>query len=238
MDFLNKNIVVIGASSGIGLALVSDLTAKGANIYAVSRNAAAEWQSNINYLPLDILGDLTPLKSFIPAEVHGLVYAVGNINLKPFSRFTADDFIKDYQLNVVSAAMVVQLAIPALKAAGKSSIVFLSTIAAKMGMSYHASTAAAKSGVEGLAISLAAEFAAQQIRVNVIAPSLTDTPLSQNLLNTPEKREASAKRHPLGTVGKADEIASAIAFLLSEQGSWLTGQVIGIDGGMSAIKMM
>lgn len=238
MDFSNKNIVVIGASSGIGLALVKDLVAKGAAVYAVARNQSGEWPAGVNYLSLDILGDLTALKSFFPAEIHGLVYAVGNINLKPFSRFTADDFIKDYQLNVVSAAMVVQLAIPALKAAGKSSVVFLSTVAAKMGMSYHASTAAAKSGVEGLAISLAAEFAAQQIRVNVVAPSLTDTPLAQNLLSTPEKREASAKRHPLGAVGKADEIASAIAFLLSDQSSWLTGQIIGIDGGMSAIKMM
>lgn len=238
MDFSNKNVLVVGASSGIGLALVNDLTAKGANVYAVSRNASDTWASTVNYLSLDVLGDLTALKTFLPSELHGVVYAVGNINLKPFNRFTADDFMKDYQLNVVSAAMVAQLALPALKAAGKSSVVFLSTVAAKIGMSYHASTAAAKSGVEGLAISLAAEFAAQQIRVNVVAPSLTDTPLAQNLLSTPEKREASAKRHPLGAVGKADEIASAIAFLLSEQSSWLTGQVIGIDGGMSAIKMM
>jgi NAD(P)-dependent dehydrogenase (short-subunit alcohol dehydrogenase family) len=105
-------------------------------------------------------------------------------------------------------------------------------------MSYHASTAAAKSGVEGLSLSLAAEFAAQHIRFNVIAPSLTDTPLAQNLLNTPEKREASAKRHPLNSVGNADEIAAAIAFLLSDNSSWMTAQVIGMDGGMGSIKMM
>lgn len=238
MEFLGKNILVVGGSSGIGLALVSDLVVKGANVFVVSRTASDEWPAEVNYHAADVLADLTTLKTFLPAQLHGLVYAVGNINLKPFSRFTAEDFLKDYQLNVVGAAMVVQQALPVLKAAGNASVVFLSTVAAKVGMSYHASTAVAKSGVEGLSLSLAAEFAPQHIRFNVIAPSLTDTPLAQNLLNTPEKREASAKRHPLGSVGKADEIASAIAFLLSDKSNWMTAQVIGLDGGMGNIKMM
>jgi len=113
----------------------------------------------------------------------------------------------------------------------------LSSVAAKTGMPYHASISASKAGVEGLALSLAAEFASQNIRVNVIAPSLTDTPLAGNLLNTPEKREASAKRHPLGRIGKPEDIASAIAFLLSDNSSWMSGQIIGIDGGMGNLKM-
>ena len=238
MEFLGKNILVVGGSSGIGLAFVKDVLAKGANVYVVSRTASEEWPAAVNYQPADVLADLSVLKTFLPAQLHGLVYAVGNINLKPFGRFTADDFMKDYQLNVVGAAMAVQQALPALKAAGNASVVFLSSVAAKVGMSYHASTAAAKSGVEGLSLSLAAEFAPQHIRFNVIAPSLTDTPLAQNLLNTPEKREASAKRHPLGSVGKAEEIAAAISFLMSEQSNWMTAQVIGLDGGMGNVKMM
>jgi 3-oxoacyl-[acyl-carrier protein] reductase len=238
MEFSGKNILIVGGSSGIGLALVKDVSAKGANVFVVSRTVSDEWPTSVNYQVGDVLEDLTALKTFLPAQLHGLVYAVGNINLKPFSRFTAQDFLKDYQLNVVGAAMVVQQALPALKAAGNASVVFLSTVASKIGMSYHASTAAAKSGVEGLSLSLAAEFAPQHIRFNVIAPSLTDTPLAQNLLNTPEKREASAKRHPLGSVGKADEIAAAISFLLSENSNWMTAQVIGMDGGMGSVKMM
>jgi NAD(P)-dependent dehydrogenase (short-subunit alcohol dehydrogenase family) len=103
-------------------------------------------------------------------------------------------------------------------------------------MSYHASIAAAKSGVEGLALSLAAEFASQHIRVNVVAPSLTDTPLASNLLNTPEKYETSAKRHPLGRIGKPEDTASAISFLLDDESSWITGQVLGVDGGMGNLK--
>lgn len=238
MEFSGKNILVVGGSSGIGLALVKDILSKGANVFVASRTASDEWPAEVNYHAVDVFEEVTSLQSFLPAQLHGLVYAVGNINLKPFSRYTAEDFLKDYQLNVVGAAMVVQHALPALKAAGNASVVFLSTVAAKVGMSYHASTAAAKSGIQGLSLSLAAEFAPQHIRFNVIAPSLTDTPLAQNLLNTPEKREASAKRHPLGSVGKADELASAIAFLLSDKSNWMTAQVIGLDGGMGNVKMM
>jgi NAD(P)-dependent dehydrogenase (short-subunit alcohol dehydrogenase family) len=105
-------------------------------------------------------------------------------------------------------------------------------------MPFHASIAAAKGGVESLALSLAAEFASQNIRVNVVAPSLTDTSLAGNLLNTSEKREASAKRHPLGRIGKPEDIASAISFLLSDESGWISGQVLGIDGGMGNLKTM
>ena len=123
-----------------------------------------------------------------------------------------------------------------LKNAAGASIVLISSVAAKTGLPYHASISAAKGGVEGLALALAAELAAQQIRVNVVAPSLTDTPMTQNLLSNPEKREASSKRHPLGKYGQPEDISQAIAFLLSENSSWVTGQVIGIDGGMGRLK--
>ena len=237
MNFEGKNIVIVGGSSGIGLSLVKLLRGKNANIYNISRSAADEWPDSIQHLSLDVLNDLSLLTAYLPEQVHGLVYCVGSINLKPFTRLTEDDFINDYRINVIGAARVIQQAIKPLKAAGGASIVLLSSVAARTGMGFHASIAAAKSAVEGMALSLAAELAPQHIRVNVIAPSLTDTPLAQNLLNTPEKQEASARRHPLGKYGSPEDISSAIAFLLSDDANWMTGQVIGIDGGLGKLKL-
>lgn len=236
MDFKQKNILVIGGSSGIGLSLVKLLHQQNANVYVVSRSASEDWPEDVQYLLADITGNLDSLAAFLPAELHGLVYSVGSINLKPFGRLTEEDFLKDYQVNVLGAARIIQQSIKQLKNAGASSIVLISSVAAKIGMPYHASIAAAKAAVEGLAISLAAEFAAQQIRVNVVAPSLTNTPLAQNLLSSPEKREASAKRHPLGKIGQPEDISRLITFLLSEESNWITGQIIGVDGGLGKIK--
>ncbi|WP_295650931.1 SDR family oxidoreductase [uncultured Mucilaginibacter sp.] len=236
MGFTGKNILVVGGSTGIGLALVKQLCGKGAKVYNASRHASAEWPDGVTHIELDVLCDVSALSEQLPEELHGLVYSVGSINLKPFHRLTKDDFLNDYRLNVVGAAEVIQQALKSLKNAPEAGIVLFSTVAAKAGMGFHASIAAAKSGVEGLALSLAAELAPSRIRVNVIAPSLTDTPLAAALLNTPEKREASAKRHPLGKFGMADDIAAAASFLLSEQSSWMTGQVIGIDGGLGKLK--
>lgn len=236
MDFRDKNILVVGGSSGIGLALVKMLASGGARVYNASRTSSDEWPDGLLHIPLDVLSNTDLITEHLPEQLHGLVYAVGSINLKPFSRYTEEDFIRDYRLNVIGAARIIQLAYRSLRNSGSSSIVLLSSVAAKTGMPYHASISASKAGVEGLALSLAAEFASQNIRVNVIAPSLTDTPLAGNLLNTPEKLEASAKRHPLGRIGKPEDIASAIAFLLSENSSWMSGQIIGIDGGMGNLK--
>ncbi len=238
MDFKDKNILVVGGSSGIGLSLVNMLASQGAQVYNASRTRSEDWPESLIHIPLDVLTDLDLLAEQLPENLHGLVYAVGSINLKPFSRYTEDEFINDYKLNVIGAARTIQLAYKSLRKSGASSIVLLSSVAAKTGMPYHASIAAAKGGVESLALSLAAEFASQNIRVNVVAPSLTDTPLAGNLLNTPEKREASAKRHPLGRIGKPEDIASAISFLLSDASGWISGQVIGIDGGMGKLKTM
>lgn len=236
MNFEGKNILVAGGSSGIGLSLVRLLMQSGAHVYVISRTKSEEWSENVQHLAADITGNLEQLGSFLPEQLHGLVYSIGSINLKPFSRLTEEDFMNDYQLNVLGAARVIQHSLKQLKNAGKSSVVLISSVAARTGMPYHASIAAAKSGVEGLALSLAAELAYQQIRVNVVAPSLTETPMAQNLLSTPEKREASAKRHPLGKFGQPDEISQAIAFLLSDASSWTTGQVIGVDGGLGKLK--
>lgn len=236
MDFSGKNILVAGGSSGIGLSLVSSLTSMGARVFVVSRTSSEEWSDDVIHIPIDVLDNSALIGSGLPEQLHGLVYAVGSINLKPFNRLSADDFILDYRLNVIGAVRVIQQAYTQLSKAQGSSIVLISSVAARTGMSYHASIAAAKSGVEGLAFSLAAEFAPRNIRVNVVAPSLTDTPLASALLSSPEKREASAKRHPLGRIGKPEDIASAILFLLSQESSWITGQVIGANGGMGTIK--
>jgi 3-oxoacyl-[acyl-carrier protein] reductase len=149
---------------------------------------------------------------------------------------TAADFVQDFHLNVLGAVGMIQQCMKSIRSAGGSSIVLISSVAARMGMPFHASVAAAKGAVEGMALSLAAELATQQIRVNVVAPSLTDTPLAQNMLSTPEKREAMGKRHPLGKVGQPEDISRAIAYLLSDDSSWVTGQVIGIDGGLGKLK--
>ena len=236
MNLNGKNILVVGGSSGIGLSLVKLLHDQKANVYTVSRSAAVEWPENVHYLKADVTGNLDAVEMFLPQQLHGLVYSVGSITLKPFSRLTAEDFLMDYQLNVLGAARMIQQAFRPIKNAAGSSIVLISSVAAKTGMPYHASIAAAKCAVEGMALSLAAEFAGQQIRVNVVAPSLTDTPLAQSLLSTPEKREASAKRHPLGKIGQPEDNSQLIAFLLSDESSWMTGQVIGLDGGLGKLK--
>jgi NAD(P)-dependent dehydrogenase (short-subunit alcohol dehydrogenase family) len=236
MDFKGKNILVVGGSSGIGLSLIKMLASQGAQLYNASRTQSEDWPEGVIHIPVDVLSDFSILSESLPENLHGLVYAVGSINLKPFSRYTDDDFLSDYKLNVIGAARCIQLAYKSLRKAAGASIVLLSSVAARTGMPYHASIAASKGGVESLALSLAAEFAAQNIRVNVVAPSLTDTPLAGNLLSTSEKREASAKRHPLGRIGKPEDISASISFLLSEQSGWISGQILGVDGGMGNLK--
>jgi 3-oxoacyl-[acyl-carrier protein] reductase len=236
MNFKGKNILVVGGSSGIGLSLVKLLVKKGASVYNVSRTASAEWPGDIHHLTLDVLGEVGSIAGFLPVQLHGLVYSVGSINLKPFNRLTENDFLNDYRINVLGAVKIIQQALKSLKAAQEASIVLISSVAVRTGMSFHGSISAAKGAVEGLALSLAAELASNHIRVNVIAPSLTDTPLAQNLLSTPERKEASNKRHPLGKYGSPEDISTAIAFLLSDETNWMTGQVIGIDGGLGKLK--
>lgn len=233
-NFTGKNILVVGASSGIGYQLALQLIEQGANVISLSRKAPK------NLTIQHITADVTQLQGEIaglPDELHGLVYCPGSITLKPFARLTKDDFLKEFEINVLGAVSVIQGSLKSLKKSPDgASIVLFSTVAVSMGMGFHASIAAAKGAVEGLVKSLAAEFAPNRIKVNAIAPSLTDTPLAQNLLSTPEKREASAKRHPLNRVGSAAELAASALFLLSDNAAWMTGQILHIDGGMSSVK--
>lgn len=227
-----KNIVIIGGSKGIGLSTASLLLAQGANVTIASRTQPD--LAGVNYIPLDVTSD-EPITG-LPEVIHGLVYAPGTINLKPFHRLPMDVFKQDMEINVMGAIKVLQAAFKAMKSANGASVVLFSTVAAKLGMNFHSSIATAKGAIEGLGKSLAAEWAVHGIRVNILAPSLTATPLAEKLLATPEKQEASNKRHPIGRFGQPEDLAHMTALLLSDHGSWVTGQVIGIDGGVGNLK--
>ena len=231
-----KHIIIAGAGKGIGLK-TAELLKDTNQLFTIARNNTPELSAlSTRFYQLDLVTDNLDALNDLPETIHGLVYCPGSINLKPFNRLTVQDFLNDFNQNVLGAVSLVQKLLPNLKRAGGASIVLFSTVAAKLGMPFHASVAASKAAVEGLAKSLAAELTSVKIRVNVIAPSLTDTPLAASLLNTEEKKEAAGKRHPLQRVGTAEEMAQLVSFLLSDNSSWITGQVIGVDGGMGSLR--
>ena len=239
MSELNgKNILVVGGSSGIGLEVVRQAIGLGARVWSASRNNTAELQqTEANFISLDVTSEEVPTAD-LPDQIDALVYCPGTINLKPFHRLKAEDFQQDFEINVLGAVKVIQACLPKLKKSEAAAIVTFSTVAVQQGMGFHSSIASAKGAVEGLTRSLAAEFASYNIRVNCIAPSLTDTPLASQLLSTPEKREASEKRHPIKKVGQPKDLASVAVYLLSASSEWITGQVWHVDGGMSSIKSL
>jgi NAD(P)-dependent dehydrogenase (short-subunit alcohol dehydrogenase family) len=227
-----KNILLIGGSHGIGLSLVRQLS-KDHNIYIASRSFEEQGLANVTHITFDATKDSLD-HTQLPPELHGFVYCPGSINLKPFKMLDLESFKKDMEINFFSLVKVVKHIMP-LMAEG-SSMVFFSTVAVKMGMPYHASIAAAKGAIEGFTKSLAAEYA-PKLRFNAIAPSLVDTPLASRLLGNDRKREMMAQRHPLKRVGSSEELAYIAKFLLSEKSSWITGQIIGVDGGLSTLNV-
>lgn len=231
-----KNILIIGASSGIGSQLAAQLSAQGERVLATYRNSDPSFlAANVSWHVLDVL-DENPDFSFLPDTLHGLAYCPGSISLKPFARIKPEDFVKDYQLQVVGAVSVIQAALPKLKNAEAASILLFSTVAVQSGFNFHSLVSASKGALEGLTKALAAELA-PKIRVNAIAPSITDTPLAATLLNTDEKRTANAQRHPLRKIGTPEDIANLAEFLLSDKAGWITGQILHADGGMSSLKV-
>jgi len=230
---MEKNILLIGGSTGIGLEIANQLV-KENNVIVASRNKG-ELNEDIKHLEFDVLKDNIENLD-LPDEIHGLVYCPGSINLKPFKMLKHKDFEEEINLNFLSLVKVVQGVMPKLKEAENASLVFFSTVAVKVGMPFHTSVAAAKGAIEGFAKSLAAEYA-PTLRVNVIAPSLTDTTLAEKLLSNDSKKEKMSERHPLKRVGNAKDIANAATFLLSNENSWITGQIIGVDGGLSTLNI-
>ncbi|MGB2369813.1 MAG: SDR family NAD(P)-dependent oxidoreductase [Flavobacteriaceae bacterium] len=228
---MRKNILLIGGSSGIGLATAKLLT-QNHEVYIASRSSGSLTGLDIHHLPFDVTtDDLSTLD--LPAELSGLVYCPGSINLRPFKGLKPEAFEADFQINVMGFVKSLQAVLPKLTT--NSSVVLYSTVAVKVGMPFHASVAASKGALEGLGKSLAAELA-PKTRVNVIAPSITNTPLADRFLNNEAKMEKSAQRHPLKRVGEADDIAAMTRFLLSDDSSWMTGQILGLDGGMSTLN--
>lgn len=221
--------LVVGGSKGIGSSIVDLLLQRGHEVVIFSRNQPEK--TNIEWHQLDVQTlDIYPEIN----QLDGLVYCPGSINLKPINRLSKEDFLNDLNINFLSAVKVFQQYLYALKKSQNASVVFFSTVAVTQGMPFHASISSAKAALEAFARSAAAELA-PFIRVNVIAPSLTDTPLAASLLNTDVKRENAANRHPLKKIGNALDIAKAAVYLLTEA-EWTSGQVLHVDGGLSTLR--
>jgi NAD(P)-dependent dehydrogenase (short-subunit alcohol dehydrogenase family) len=230
-----KDVLIIGASSGIGLSLAKQLKIKGINVHTASRHQSDELKDlGLPFQNLDVTDKEIKLDN-LPEKLDGLVYCPGTINLKPFRSLRDEEILNDFEVNAHGALRVIKAAYGSLRKAENASIVLFSTVAVQTGMPFHSSVAMAKGAVEGLTRSLAAELA-PRIRVNAVAPSLTDTPLASKLLSNEDKKEASNKRHPLNRYGQPEELAAVADFLLSDQAGWMTGQVIGMDGGISAVR--
>ncbi len=231
-----RHILVVGGRSGIGRAVVDKLAQQPCRLDVVARAEAFDTAAaNVTYHSRDLSragGDF----DFLPDKLHGVVYCPGTIRLKPLARLTEADFMEDWQTNLMGAVRVLQACQNRLKKARDgAAVVLFSTVAVAAGMPFHASIASAKGAVEGLMRSLAAEWA-PRVRVNCLAPSLTDTPLAAGLLDGEAKRKAAAERHPLKRIGSAAETADLAVFLLGDSSAWITGQVIGVDGGVSTLR--
>ena len=226
-----KTIVVIGGSKGIGLSIVKLLTPSH-KVISISRSVSNIEHENLTHYSLDVLsGELPDI-----SEVDGLVYCPGSINLKPISRLKIEDFKNDFEINVIGAVKAIQKYARVMKDSQHPSIVLFSTVAVKLGMPFHASIATAKAGVEGLVKSLGAEFA-PKIRINAIAPTVTDTELAAKLLRNERMIENITERHPLKKFLSPDEVAEMALFLLSHKTASMSGQILEMDCGIVNFKI-
>jgi len=230
---MQRTYIFAGASSAMALQAMAILKEQGNKVIGISRSGNNPGYDE--FYTVENYGFNTFPK--IEGSINGLAYFPGTIDLKPFNRISEADFTLQFSINALGAAAFAQAYLPNLKNAHMPAILFFSTVAVATGMQFHASIAMAKGAVEGLTRSLAAELA-PKIRVNCIAPSLTDTPLAEKLLASPEKTEAGKNRNPLKLIGTTNDLANAITFLLSENANWITGQVLAVDGGMGAVRLL
>lgn len=239
-----SKILIYGGDGGIGSAMARLLHAKGHVLHLVGRDetrlSALAGELNATFTVGDVCDDelFKRVMMDVGDALDGLVYAVGTINLKSIVRLTEADFVRDMRINAIGAALAVQAAVPALKKTSRNtaSVLLFSSIAARQGFALHASIGMAKAAVNGLTVSLAAELA-PKIRVNAIAPSLTQTPLAAGLLANQTTANAIAAAHPLPRLGTADDMASMGVFLMSNEADWVTGQIFAIDGGRSTLAL-
>jgi len=231
---MKKNILLVGGSKGIGLEIVKELSADH-HLIVASRTDENLGDYDVTYHQFDAVSD--NIKDLdLPDTLDGLVYCPGSINLKPFKMMKPQIFEDDMMLNFMSLVKVTQGLLPKLKNSKQASLVYFSTVAVQTGMPFHTSVAAAKGAIEGFARSLAAEYA-PSFRVNVIAPSLVNSPLASKLLGNEKKKEKMDERHPLKRVGEPADIGKIASFLLSDNSTWITGQVLGVDGGMGSLNV-
>jgi len=226
-------ILVVGATRGIGLSLTQRLVAAGHSVISVARGTDAPGGVT-KHIAADVVADGLPLDQ-VPDILGGFAYCPGSIDLRPLRSVRPEDLRTAFEINVVGAFKCIHAVADRLKKAPGSGIVLFSTVAVGQGMPFHVPVAAAKGAVEGMMRSLAAELA-PTVRVNAIAPSLSSTSLAERLLNTPEKLKGAADRHPMKRIGSPEDAAALAAFLLSKEASWITGQVIGVDGGLSRLR--
>ena len=226
-----KNIVIIGGSKGIGSAILMQQLQSN-QVINISRTAPDVSHSNLTHYAVDVLQD--PLPDI--ENVDTLIYCPGSINLKPIGNLSISDFKNDFEINVIGAVKAIQKYLPALRKGQQPSILLFSTVAAKLGMPFHASIATAKAGVEGLVKSLGAELASV-VRINAIAPTITETSLAAGILRNDRMKENMIERHPMKGYLKPDEVAHMANFLISEEAKSISGQVFALDYGIARFKI-
>lgn len=218
-------ILLVGASSDISKSLQNNFSS---NYEFISLSSNSDFSSIDNFNILD------PATYLEIDSIDGIVYFPGSINLKPFKRLSMDEFKKDYDINVLGLLNILKFYQSKLTIG--ASVVFISSVAASVGMPFHSSISMCKSSIEALARSLAAEWA-PKVRVNCVAPSLVNTKLSERFFRNEKQQEQMNSRHPLNKTGNPEDISNAIEFLLSKKSSWVTGQILNIDGGISSLKI-
>ena len=232
--------LILGATGSIGSSLAKKIVNDGGAVHLVGRDenslSALADELKSTFTTCDVLEENFSTKIMDDLDetpINGLAYCVGSIDLKPLKLTKKSDFMQFFNLNLVSATEIIKSTSDNLKQ-NKGSVVLFSTVAVKRGFANHAIVASAKGAVEGLTVSLAAEFA-PNIRVNCIAPSLTKSKISNFLLKNEKIAEGIAKMHPLKRLGEGSDSSAVAHFLLSENSSWITGQIFGVDGGRSSL---